>query len=237
MMDRSSAGNGESGTGAVVAGKRWYQTLRMAFAMLAAIAIITQFVILLDRGGRIGNFFSFFTIQSNIVAAVVLFLTGLAGVSGAGLPGWWDRLRGAATAYMATTGIVFLVLLSGISADLQLTEPWVDTVLHQVMPVVMVLDWLIDPPATRLTFRASAIWAVYPIAYCVYSLIRGPIVDWYPYPFLDPDEAGGYLGVAAYAIAIAILFFGLVWLVVRLGSVARAWWDSREGSPALQDAL
>jgi hypothetical protein len=220
----------------MVAGTRWYQALRMAFAMLVAIAVITQLGILIQRGGSVGNFFSFFTIQSNIVAAIVLFLTGLAGLSGARLPAWWDRLRGAATAYMATTGIVFLVLLSGISADLQLTEPWVDTVLHQVMPVVMVLDWLLVPPAVALAFRPSAIWAAYPIAYCVWSLIRGPIVDWYPYPFLDPDKPGGYLGVAAYAIGIAILFFGLVWLIVWLGNVARAWWRMRQSGMAIQES-
>jgi len=42
------------------------------------------------------------------------------------------------------------------------------------------------------------IFLVYPVAYGAYSLIRGPIVDWYPYPFLDPQVP---------AIAWASIFF------------------------------
>jgi hypothetical protein len=63
---------------------------------------------------------------------------------------------------------------------------------------------------------------VYPLAYCAYSLLRGPQVDWYPYPFLDPDEAGGYGAVALYGlrIAVGITVFGVV--VVLL---------SRRGTP------
>jgi hypothetical protein len=38
------------------------------------------------------------------------------------------------------------------------------------------------------------------VIYCAYSLIRGPIVHWRPYPFLDPDEAGGYLGLFAWIV-------------------------------------
>jgi hypothetical protein len=61
----------------------------------------------------------------------------------------------------------------------------------------------------------------YPLAYLAYSLIRGPIVDWYPYPFLDPDEVGGYAGVAAYCVAIAAGVLGFIWLIVTLGN--RTW--------------
>ena len=46
---------------------------------------------------------------------------------------------------------------------------------------------------------------VFPIVWVVYTMIRGAIVGWYPYPFLDPDVAPGvgYDGVTVYVIAIA----------------------------------
>jgi hypothetical protein len=68
---------------------------------------------------------------------------------------------------------------------------------------------------------------VVPVAYCSYSLIRGPIVDWYPYPFLNPEAAGGYPGVVAYSIGIAVLFIGIVWFVVTVGARACEWWATR----------
>jgi hypothetical protein len=101
------------------------------------------------------------------------------------------------------------------------------------MPIVVVLDWLISPPHNRLTIRKALVWLIYPLAYCAYSLIRGPIVDWYPYPFLNPDEVGGYLGVAAYAVGIAVLFVGIIWFVVTLGNKARVWWTVRAGAVRL----
>ncbi|MGA8046237.1 MAG: Pr6Pr family membrane protein, partial [Dermatophilaceae bacterium] len=64
--------------------------------------------------------------------------------------------------------------------------PWDNTVLHYIVPVAMLVDYLLDRPRRRLSFRASLLWLIYPLAYAGYSLIRGAIVDWYPYPFLDP---------------------------------------------------
>ncbi len=47
--------------------------------------------------------------------------------------------------------------------------------------------------------------AAFPIGWVIYTMIRGVVVGWYPYPFLDPSIAPGlgYRGVAVYVIAIA----------------------------------
>jgi hypothetical protein len=60
----------------------------------------------------------------------------------------------------------------------------------------------------------------------LYSLIRGPIADWYPYPFLNPDENEGYLGVATTPITITIALIGLVLLVTK----TLAMWSSSNES-------
>ena len=54
-------------------------------------------------------------------------------------------------------------------------------------------------------------------AYLIYSTIRGLIVDWYPDPFLNPDEVGGYGGVAAHAVGIAALAALGTWVIVWTG--------------------
>ena len=97
---------------------------------------------------------------------------------------WLSQLRGAATLYMGITGMIFSLLLSG--ADVQTPIPWVNSTLHYVFPLFIVIDWLVDRSVRPLSFRQGLIFLAYPVAYGVYSLIRGPIVDWYPYPFLDP---------------------------------------------------
>ncbi len=201
--------------------KGWVRAYRAGFAMLALAAIAYQFWNgTLSPGFRPVNFFSFFTIQSNLVAAAVLLWVS------SGAAARWpaqtvDLVRGAAVLYMSVTGVVYGLLLAGL--ELQLTLPWVDTVLHRLMPLVLVFDWLIEPPSERLELRRALVWLVYPLAYAAYSLVRGPFAGWYPYPFLDPGQ-GGYGVVALYCVGIslgALLFTGLVVFAARFRLVSR----------------
>ena len=71
-------------------------------------------------------------------------------------------------------------------------------------------------------------WAIvaFPIAWVVYTMIRGPFVTnpasgdpfWYPYPFLNPNNfVNGYLDVSFYIVGIAIAIIGVGFLVVWIG--------------------
>jgi hypothetical protein len=187
---------------------------RVVFALATIVAMAWQFRHAHNNSDTFttGNFFSFFTIQSNIIGAVVLLYAALAAPKGA----TWDLIRTASVLYLTITFFVYGILLSGYQEELQTTLPWVDTVLHRIFPLAILADWFIDPPTTRISFDKARYWLVYPFLYLAYSLIRGPIVDWYPYPFLDPDRAGGYAGIAGYSVAILIgvlLFIGiLLWV-------------------------
>jgi hypothetical protein len=81
--------------------------------------------------------------------------------------------------------------------------PWANAVVHYVMPVVIVLDWLIDPPCAQITRRKASSWLIFPVVYFGYTLIRGAITGWYPYPFLDV-AAKGYGRVLADGAGILI---------------------------------
>ncbi|MBA2276391.1 MAG: Pr6Pr family membrane protein [Chloroflexia bacterium] len=185
--------------------RTWIVTYRVVFALAALFAIGYQFVDGRNTNAdfRPGNFWSFFTIQSNLFAALVL-LAAAWRMRDPRPSSWFDLVRGAAVVYLSTTGVVYGLLLSGYQEELQTTIPWVDTMLHRLIPLVMVADWLIDPPSRGIDRRAATIWLLYPLAYMVYSLVRGPIVDWYPYPFLDPGAAGSYGVVALYCVGIAL---------------------------------
>ncbi|NUS74194.1 MAG: Pr6Pr family membrane protein [Corynebacteriales bacterium] len=190
---------------------------RLAFGLLVVVALVVQFAHSSQNDSFSAvNFFSYFTNLSNALGAVVLLWAAFSRRRATAL----DFVRGAAAVYLAVTGIVFSTLLR--EESLGLLYPWVNTVLHTIMPMVMVLDWLIVPPIRHLAFNATLWWLAFPLIYLAYSLTRGIGVDWYPYPFLTPGRVGGYAGVAIYALAIAIGFLVMVWVITWIGNYRRA---------------
>ncbi len=147
---------------------------RLFFGLLTLAAIVTQLSIQIRLGFSIVNLFSYFTNLSNIFALVVLLLSAIFLIQRRETTATFDLVRGASVVGMALVGIVFGVLLR--DEDLGSLLPWVNIVLHYIMPVVMVLDWLYQPPKTRLTFAQTWMWLIFPFLYLVYSLIRGSIV-------------------------------------------------------------
>jgi hypothetical protein len=160
------------------------------------------------------NFFGYFTILSNIFAALVLVYAALRRTTPSHR---LDVLRGAATVCMVLVGIVFSLLLAALESDI---VPWVNAVVHYVMPVVLAIDWLIDPPRQRLTMRDGFWWLVFPLVYLIYTLIRGAIVHWYPYPFLDVAQTGAAM-VGTYVLAIFAAASILVSVVMGIGNRLR----------------
>jgi hypothetical protein len=186
---------------------------RTAFGLLGLSALVTEVATLHERGTLdLANFLSYFTVESNLFAAVVLIGSGLLLTDGGGGT-VVAMLRGAATLYLTITGLVFSLLLAGLEGVEFTAVPWDNIVLHYLLPVAIVADWVLLPPALRIPFRRALIWLAYPLAYVVYSLIRGHIVDWYPYPFLDPGRPRGYTGVIQSSIGIALTATVLVYLL------------------------
>lgn len=165
---------------------------RLGLAAAAIVAMTYQFAATADSGFQKANFFSFFTIQANVLAVATFFLLVI--VRRAERTPLFDAARSGVVLYMAITGVVFALLLSGLQEEVQTTIPWVDFVVHKLMPIVLVADWLLDPPRHRLPLRTAAAWLGFPFAWLVYTLVRGAYVDWYPYPFVDVDRLG-YDGV------------------------------------------
>lgn len=204
--------------------RRFILIYRFGFAALVLIAIGVQLADGMSRPHfNIVNFFSFFTIQANILAATLFVVSGVM-LARRKNSAHVDLMRSAATLYMLMTGIIFALLLSGIVAKLQTTLPWVNSVLHEIAPAVLLADWLFDPPKQAITYRRALYWAIYPVAYAIYSLVRGAIVNWYPYPFLDP-RAEGYTRIALVSVIIA---------VVVMAGIALMSWITRIQVPVQQ---
>jgi hypothetical protein len=191
--------------------------LRLALAALGTAAMITTLVQVLDQNGSVANYFSYFTILSNIFGVAVLCAGGFAQLRGTKpVP---DYVRGAACLYLMITGVVAWTLLRNVA--LPEGNLWTNDVVHGVMPAAAVLDWLIIPPRGPLRLGRAGYWLVFPLVYLVYSLIRGPIVGWYPYPFLDP-RSKGYAHVAVMSLVVTVAFLVFTALIVIVGNRLRA---------------
>lgn len=201
-------------------GRVFLALTRIAFGLLILAALISMILVLIDEGTfNALNFFTFFTILSNLLAMGVLLEGGRRMLTGA--PPVPDMIRGAAVVYMTVTYLVFAVLLRDLQEELQTHVPWVDSVFHRLAPIVLMVGWVVDPPHTRISFRRSLWWLSFPLAWLTFTLIRGANDGRYPYPFLDPAN-GGYGTVAAYVLAITLLFVLVCWVVAAGGSALRA---------------
>lgn len=190
---------------------------RVALGVLALIAVVAR---LLESDGEPGfsaaNFFSYFTIQSNLIAAVVLIVAGLGLLRGRPAGERLDLWRGAATLYIATTGVVYSALLA---ADEPSLFRWTNLVLHYAMPIALVVDWAAVRTSAPIAFRRAIVWIAYPAAFIAYTLARGAVVDWYPYPFIDVADRG-YPAVLLTVLVLGAAMVALIWLMAwttRLG--------------------
>jgi hypothetical protein len=188
-------------------------------ALLGWFALVLQLYLMLVRDpaavlGVVITYFSFFTILTNFLVALVFTSAALRQ-----RPAWGQWLLRASVqagtaVYIAIVGIVYQLLLR------HLWNPqgaqWVaDVLLHSIIPVGYVLYWSLFAPRDGLTWRNAIGWLVYPGAYLVYTLARGAVSGVYPYPFVDVT-ALGYGGVFARSAGLLLVFFGMGLLIVAI---------------------
>lgn len=193
------------------------RALRLLFAALTFAAL--SWIVakgLTSSSFSLANYFSYFTVLSNVLTVLALAVGGVADPQGER----WQLFRGGVTLYMVITGIIYAVLLAGI--DVGVADPWTNNVVHRIMPVVILIDWIVVPPRKKISEAQSLIWLVFPFVYGIYSLIRGPIVDWYPYPFLDP-RSQGYVALVIGLLVLVAAFLLMALAVNAVGRLGSRW--------------
>jgi hypothetical protein len=216
-----------------------FAVLRVAVAVAVIAAIVAQLNQSVTNWLAAGvtnlaitftNFFSFFTIESNVATVVVCLVGAVLLLTRKGEldPSWFTGLRAAVVTYMVVTGVVYNLLLRGVELPQGTTVPWSNEILHVVAPLWMLLDWLFVSGARPLPWKSIWFIVIFPIVWGIYTLVRGPLTPdemqgrdyWYPYPFLNPNlSPNGYLSVSFYIILIAVVIgltaAGVVWVSKR----------------------
>ena len=191
-----------------------------AFAVLGWGALWLQLMLLIGNtagnltlGEAVIRYFSYFTIQTNILAAVVLSAFTLK----RGPEDWLVHpfVRSAVAVYIAVVGLVYVTVLR----QLWQPEGWqllADVVLHYVMPLAYLVFWCASVRKEGLRWYDPLLWLIYPAAYLVAILIRGKLSGFYPYPFIDVG-ALGYAAAALNACGVLLLFVVAGGVVVVAG--------------------
>lgn len=168
-----------------------------ALAVSGWLILVLQLYLILDVRWSMGasvvgglvHFFSYFTVLSNTLAASVL--TAWVGPADTWLGRW---LRSPPLAACTLVSIV----LVGLGYNLLLSHYWApqgaqwlaNAVLHQLMPPAFVAFWWWCVPKGALQWRHLGLWALYPLGWYAFTLLRGWSVGVWPYPFLDAFELG-----------------------------------------------
>lgn len=160
---------------------------------------------------RTVNYFSFFTILTNILVALAFTGPLLNGERRIARWSASEGVRAAVTMYIVVVGFVYHFMLApywkpeGLLAGVNL-------VLHYVMPAAFLLDWLWFTPKGRLRWIDPVKWLAFPLIYGGWTLIHGLATHWWPYGFVNVDQLG--LGRVVAIFAGLLLFFLLVGLAL-----------------------
>lgn len=169
-------------------------------ALLSTAALIIQLIlvihgvgVLTDENGptvaapeRVLRFFSYFTVQSNILVILSCLTLAVAPNRDGRI---WRVLRLDAIVGITVTIIVYHFALAPL-LNLRGLAALTDITFHYVTPVLAIIGWFLFGPRPRIN-RATLLWSLaWPALYFVYSLIHGAITNWYPYPFVDIANIG-----------------------------------------------
>ncbi|MFD2759193.1 Pr6Pr family membrane protein [Gulosibacter faecalis] len=156
-----------------------------------------------------------FTNQANLVFGLVLVVGALR--SRDSLPAWWDDVRGAAAFYMVMTGLIYAILVAEPGELARWDLEWSNILLHRITPTLALVGWLVVTMTRRGTWGRPLAWLAYPVLYLTYTWVRGSIVGWYPYGFLDPTGPGGWGDVLATTAQVFVAFLVIAVVLHVLG--------------------
>ncbi|MCU0089773.1 Pr6Pr family membrane protein [Pseudomonas koreensis] len=164
--------------------------------------------------GGLVSFFSYFTVLTNTLVAVVLTCAVTYRESAARrwfLQPW------------VSSGIAVSIAVVGLAYSILLRHLWhpqgwqfiADELLHDVMPLLFLTYWWLCVPKGTLRLKHLPLWLIYPLVYFAYALLRGHLLGAYAYPFIDvallgyPQVFINAGGILLGFVLIALLVIGV----------------------------
>ena len=202
--------------------KKLLPYLRLATSFALIFSIVWQVTDRLNHNNfRPTEYFAYFTIHTSLIAAVVLAVAGIRELQGKSDTKALTLARLSVSTYAIVVAVVYNALLRGtkvLPGDPDYGYDWPvlpNEILHVWAPIFIVLDFALTVTVTKLKFKQIFWTLLFPLAWLVFTIIRGLNTDWWAYWFLNPNEEGGVTGVVTFILAIVV--FMLVSASASLG--------------------
>lgn len=184
-------------------------------AMLGWFALILQLYLIIENRTAsvpetILRYFGFFTILTNILTALCFSFV----LAGKNIFFHKPGTQAAIGVYILVVGLVYNLVLRFLWKPEGMTR-LADELLHSVMPLFYLIYWFIYGSKQPLQWKQVWAWMLYPLVYVLYTLLRGSIVGYYPYPFINVT-ALGYPVVLRNSLLLTFVFLGLALLFVAI---------------------
>ncbi|WP_029276857.1 Pr6Pr family membrane protein [Pedobacter borealis] len=163
----------------------------------------------------IKEFFSYFTVTTNIIVAVCFTTLWLFRKSVLGNFFAKPTTLTAITVYIVVVGLIYNITLRGLASPVGWAR-LADELLHVVSPLIFLFFWIFFVKKSTLQYRQAITWLAYPLLYVVFTVVRGYLINKYPYPFIDVVQLG-YPKAILNAIVILFIFWLLSLLFIFIG--------------------
>jgi hypothetical protein len=168
------------------------------------------------------RFFSYFTVLTNILVALSFTGIFLKGINERGPFFCRPKNLTAIAIYISIVGITYNAILRFQWAP-QGWDRVTDELLHLVNPVVYIIFWVKFVPKKNMQWKFILPWAIYPLTYFGYTILRGPSAQWYPYPFMNVTSLGYtkvFFNSAMVTLAFALVAVLYIAIAKRMASKA-----------------
>jgi hypothetical protein len=185
----------------------------LAVAVVATATLLLRLYLAVSQTGSLpaalGDLSQYFTILTNTLVMLAMYLIAL-GVTPA------TPVMLALVAAITGVGFAYHLLLAHLWAPEGLV--WLaDQGVHTAVPVLSVLWWIGLAEKAGHRWGHAALAMIWPLAYCLYALVRAQFSGFYPYPFIDLPT----LGLSRLAFNIVGLSLGFFVLGLAFVAIAR----------------
>lgn len=192
------------------------KTAAAIIALAGWFVVIMQFFLLMQVQGvprmeLVIRFFSYFTILTNILVAVMFTMAAFSDNTFFTRPG----VQTAITVYIIVVGLIYNLVLRFLWSP-QGMQRFTDELLHTIIPVSAVVYWVKYVRKDGLVYRNCFLWLLFPFAYILFVALRGAASGFYPYPFIDVTRLG-YPRALLNGLGMVLIFMGLSLFLTAIG--------------------
>ncbi len=169
--------------------------------------------------GRLADLTSYFTEWSNVLVAVMFLLLAIRTTGRGRL---FRVLLFDSLLMITVTGLVYNIVLAPAMAPRHGIDLLTTTIEHTVTPLLAVVGWAIVGPRGWLHRRLILPALVLPIIWVIFTLIRGAVIDAYPYGFINVIDLGYPLALLN-VFVILLIGIGICFALIGIDRLARRW--------------